>query len=221
MASVMSGRNDLKIQTDVLDELNWDPRFAPAEVGIEVDDGVVTLRGTVSSYAKLRAAEGIAARVTGVKAVHDHLEVLMAPEDDVELARKAALALSLDADVPEGALSCAVRDGVLTLRGAVDHDYQRRAAEQAVSRLAGVRELTMDVEVRGHTRDDAEILSDLRSALQRRVPWVNLVGFSVHSGVVTLSGWVRSLADRATIEETAWRTRGVRHVVDRVVVMGT
>jgi osmotically-inducible protein OsmY len=214
------GRSDLEIQRDLLEELNWDPRFAPAEVGIEVDDGVVTLRGTVSSYAKLRAAEELAARVAGVLAVHDHLEVLTAPEEDVELARRAALALSLDADVPEGALTCTVRDGVLTIRGIVDHDYQRRAAERAVSRLSGVRRLTMDVEVRGHARDDAKILGDLRSALQRRVPWVNLVGFSVRGGAVTLSGWVRTLADRSAVEETAWRTRGVRHVVDRVVVMG-
>ena len=214
-------RSDLEIQGDLIDELNWDPRFAPAEIGIEVDDGVVTLRGTVSSYAKLRAAAALAARVAGVKAVHDHLEVLTAPEDDVELARKAALALSLDADVPERALTTTVREGVLTIRGAVDHDYQRRAAEHALSRLGGVRELVMDVDVRGHTREDPEILSDLKSALQRRVPHVNLVGFSVHGGVVTLSGWVRSLSDRAAVEETAWRTRGVRHVVDRVIVIGT
>ena len=154
-----SGRTDLEIQSDLIDELSWDPRFAPAEIGIEVDDGVVTLRGTVSSYAKLRAAAALAARVHGVMAVHDHLEVLAAPEDDVELARNAALALSLDADVPERALTTTVREGVLTVRGAVDHDYQRRAAEHALSRLAGVRELVIDVEVRGQTRGDAEISS--------------------------------------------------------------
>lgn len=220
MSVVKGTRDDLQIQRDVLDELNWDPRIAPAEIGVEVDDGVVTLRGTVSNYAKLRAAEALAVRVAGVKALHDHLEVLAVPEDDIELARRAALALSLDADVPQGAITCTVRDGVLTIRGDVDHDYQRRAAEQALSRLSGVRELVLEVEVRGHTRDDAELMSDLRAALQRRVPWVNLVGFSVHGGVVTLSGWVRSLADRSAVEETAWRTRGVRHVQDRVAVIG-
>lgn len=49
MSVSAGGRNDLRIQEAVQTELNWDPRFAPAEVGVEVDDGVVTLQGTVAT----------------------------------------------------------------------------------------------------------------------------------------------------------------------------
>ena len=71
-----------------------------------------------------------------------------------------------------------------------------------------MQELMTDIQVRGHTRDDVEILSDLKAAPQRRIPWANLVGLSVHEGVVTLSGRARALADRLSVEETAWQ-RGV------------
>ena len=45
-------KTDAQIQQDVLSELKWDTRVAPNEVGVEVDNSVVTLTGTVSSYAK-------------------------------------------------------------------------------------------------------------------------------------------------------------------------
>jgi BON domain len=42
------------------------PHVGPTDVGLEVDDGVVTLTGTVSSWAKRHAAQEAAHRVAGV-----------------------------------------------------------------------------------------------------------------------------------------------------------
>ncbi|MGE5617697.1 MAG: BON domain-containing protein [Sphingomonadaceae bacterium] len=41
---------DEEIQRQVLDELEWDPEVEQTDVGAEVNDGVVTLTGTVASY---------------------------------------------------------------------------------------------------------------------------------------------------------------------------
>jgi len=221
MSVSTTSRNDLHIQEDVLVELNWDPRFTPAEVGVEVDGGVVTLQGTVSSYPKLRVAAELASRVPGVRAVVNALEV-RPPDaiDDLALATRARLALELDADVPNERIECFVRDGVLTLRGSVDHAYQRRAAEAAVARLEHLRGVDIEIDVRGHLRSDAEIHRDLHDALHRRVPGAKGIDLNVNAGTVTLSGRVPTLAERTEAEETAWGSRGVRHVIDRVVVMG-
>ena len=51
-------KTDKQIQLDVLADIARDFRFKPAEIGVEVDAGIVTLTGTVSSYPKL----GLAAR---------------------------------------------------------------------------------------------------------------------------------------------------------------
>ena len=42
-----SSRIDEAIQRDILDELKWDMRVRPNEVGVAVKDGIVTLTGTV------------------------------------------------------------------------------------------------------------------------------------------------------------------------------
>jgi osmotically-inducible protein OsmY len=65
-ATALETRTDVDIQQDVLAELKWEPRVKPNEVGVMVKDGVVTLTGTVVSYAKRWAAEEAALRVRGV-----------------------------------------------------------------------------------------------------------------------------------------------------------
>jgi osmotically-inducible protein OsmY len=221
MTAATIRRSDLDIHTDVVAELDWDARLDPGEVGVEVDDGVVTLRGTIATYPKLRAAADLAARVPGVRAVVNDLAVRAAEwYDDLSIASGARIALELDPDVPNERIECFVRDGRITLRGSVDHAYQRRAAEAAVARINGMRGLDLEIEVRGHTRGDAAIQDDVRDALRRRLPWASLVGVAVAEGTVTLSGRVPSLSDRLDAEETAWRGRGVRQVIDHIVVMG-
>ncbi len=71
----VSTRTDEDIQADVLDELKWDMRVRPNEIGVVVKDGVVTLTGWVDSYLKKLAAEEAAHRVPGVKAVANDIEV--------------------------------------------------------------------------------------------------------------------------------------------------
>ena len=50
-------KSDSMLQRNILDELRWDPAVSETDVGVEVNDGVVTLSGTVESYAKKLAAE--------------------------------------------------------------------------------------------------------------------------------------------------------------------
>ena len=59
-------RTDTEIQTNVLEELRWNPRVLPNEIGVVVKDGIVTLTGWVDSYLKKVEAEDAAHRVSGV-----------------------------------------------------------------------------------------------------------------------------------------------------------
>ena len=69
----VSTRTDEQIQQDILEELKWDTRVQPNEIGGAVKDGIVTLTGWVDSYLKKMAAEEAAHRVPGVKAVKSHI----------------------------------------------------------------------------------------------------------------------------------------------------
>ena len=62
-------RTDQDIQREVTDELKWDARLQPNEIGVAVTDGIVSLSGWVDSFIKKWAAEEAALSVRGVWAV--------------------------------------------------------------------------------------------------------------------------------------------------------
>src|SRR5436309_5625268 len=95
----VSTRTDEQIQVDVLEELKWDSRVRPNEIGVAVKDGIVTLTGWIDSYLKKMSAQEAAHRVFGVKAVANDIEVrvpLSAERTDTDLARVALNALNWD-----------------------------------------------------------------------------------------------------------------------------
>ena len=56
---------DRKLQEDVQQALDWEPSVDAADIGVSVEDGVVTLRGDVKTYAEKAAAERVALGVYG------------------------------------------------------------------------------------------------------------------------------------------------------------
>src|SRR5437879_2524182 len=145
MATVTTVRSDEQIQLDVLEELKWDARVQPNEIGVAVKDGVVTLTGWVDSYTKKWAAEEAAHRVQGVLAVANDIEVRLpssAERTDADIAAAAVRALEWDALVPTERLDVTVSKGWVTLRGEVEWQYQRQDTERVVRRLSGVRGVT-------------------------------------------------------------------------------
>src|SRR5947209_15301128 len=141
----VSTRTDAQIQADVLEELKWDTRVRPNEIGMTVKDGIVTLTGWVDSYLKKIAAEEAAHRVRGVKAVANDIEVRLptsAERTDADLAKAALNALKWEAAIPAGKLDVTVSQGWVTLKGEVEYGFQKRLAERAVERLSGVRGVT-------------------------------------------------------------------------------
>src|SRR6266545_7561303 len=103
MAMATATRTDEQIQRDVLEELRWDARVQPNEIGVAVRDGVVTLFGWVDSFTKKWAAEEAAYRVKGVKAVANDVEVRLpvaSERTDADVAAAAIRALEWDANIP-------------------------------------------------------------------------------------------------------------------------
>jgi osmotically-inducible protein OsmY len=60
-----TSRTDEAIQRDVLAELEWDARLSPAEIGVSVKDGVVTLTGRVDEALGRRTSSAPRARGQG------------------------------------------------------------------------------------------------------------------------------------------------------------
>ena len=45
-------KTDAQLQKDVMEELQWEPCVTASEIGVSVSNGVVTLSGTVPTYAE-------------------------------------------------------------------------------------------------------------------------------------------------------------------------
>jgi osmotically-inducible protein OsmY len=226
MGSATITRTDQDIQADVLDELTWEPRVQPHEIGVTVTEGVVTLTGWVDGYAKKWAAERAAHRVARVRAVANDLAVRLptsARRTDPEIATATVRALEWDAFVPVEEVDVTVAEGWVTLHGQVEWEYQRRAAERAVSRLTGVRGVSNGIAVRPlATAPGPEIAAGILRALERGVATDTArISVDVYDDTVVLDGVVRSTAQRAEAERTAWSAPGVTEVRNRLVVRTT
>lgn len=115
--------------------------LAPANVGVTVHAGVVTLSGHVRNAAQKRAAQEAALQVDGVKAVALTITIRNIKAHrwyDDEIAAEAANCLAWDSAVPPGVVTLSVERGRLTLFGEFRRDSQRAAALEDVSRLFGV-----------------------------------------------------------------------------------
>ena len=223
MTTATMTRNDEKTQREVLDELRWDARVQPNEVGVAVKSGIVTLTGWVDSYAKKWAAERTAHRLRGVRAVANDIEVRLtgtAERTDADIATAATRALEWDEFVPVEHLDVTVANGWVMLRGEVEWEYQKRAAERAVRRMSGVRGVTNLIAVRPRTQPSPEDLKgNIRSALVRSGETdANRITVAVEGDVIILSGDVRSWMEREEAERVAWSAPGAASVANRLTV---
>jgi osmotically-inducible protein OsmY len=221
MTSATATLTDEQIQREVLAELKWDSRLQPNEIGVAVKDGVVTLTGTVESFIKKWAAENAAQRVRGVQAVANDIEVRLPDDDrrnDSDIALAASRALEADGLVPDGNVKVTVSHGWVTLRGTVEWEYQRRAAERAVRRLPGIAGITNLVTVRpGSTPSDLK--RKIKDALTRSATTdAESIEVTVDGDRVILRGTVRSWVEKHEAERVAWSAPGVTAVQNQIVV---
>jgi osmotically-inducible protein OsmY len=213
--------SDRQIQRDVLAELSWDARVAPTEIGVSVKNGVVTLTGVVDSYTKRWAAEEAARRVRGVRAVADDIEVRLPSSDqrtDADIAAAALQEIAWDAFLPADQISVTVSNGWVTLRGEVEWQFQRQAAERHVRSLKGVTAVTNLITVTPRTKP-SDLKKKIEDALVRSAQLdAQQIMVDVEGTRAILKGTVRSLAEKKEAERAAWLAPGITAVENRIAI---
>jgi len=214
-------KTDAQIQKDVMDELKWVPLLKSSEIGVAVKDGVVTLSGIVDTYSKKMAAEKAAANVSGVKAVALDVIVGVSPyykRTDTEIAEAVLKALNQHTSIPDEKLKIKVEDGIVTLEGEVEWEYQRAAAKNAIQNFAGVTHIWNFIKLKPRI-SATDIEQKIKAALERsaRID-ANRISVQTSGSCVTLTGTVTSLAEKEDAGLAASAAAGVTTVYNNLEV---
>jgi len=225
-------RPDAEIREDINQALRWDVRVDHALIDVDVNDGNVSLSGTVGSLAeKMRAiGDAYVANVNSVDA--QNLDVRLWARDpqlrgdkyksltDSDIRKAVKDALFYDPRVASFEITPEVTGGVVTLRGSVDNLKARRAAEQTAGNTVGVLRVVNRLKVRPLQPYSDNNLESIIVRAFIRDPFVESfeITVDVRNGVVDLFGSVGTVFEKNQAEDIASRVNGVIAVNNYIVV---
>jgi osmotically-inducible protein OsmY len=141
---------------------------------------------------------------------------------DDDIKRDVEQELRADPDINASDIAVAVKDGVVTLSGFVRSYMQRWQAERDVKRVAGVRGVANDIEVRLpliHQKPDPELAREVVQELKTELPYSHtLIKVVVSNGWVTLEGEVEWHYQKERAEAAARRVRGIKGITNYIEV---
>ena len=175
-----------------------------------------------SALRRERHWDGVQA-VAGVRATANEIEIHLhdsAKRDDAELAADALGSLQSHILVPAVDIKVIVRDGWITLEGAVSLRYQADAAEKVVQNLWGVKGVINNIRLKvPPLTTTTDVKAKIQDAFRRHAQLdADSIRVSLDDGTLILSGEVHSLRERNDAEAAAWAAPGVSKVENRIHV---
>lgn len=205
-------KKDFDIQKDVMEELKSIPSVNANEIGVAVKNGIVTLSGEVDSYPKKIIVERAVKKIRGVKGIAEDIEVQLSEDQvktDSEIAQVVLYALEWHSAAPFDRLSILVENGIVTIEGSADWDYQRKHATEVVGNVKGVKGIINNIKIENKPVSD-DIKNTIRNAFVRNANIdANQIDIKTDGHKVVLKGKVKSWAAYEEAEHSVWKTPGV------------
>ena len=214
-------KTDKQLQSDVMEELQWDPKLNASEIGVAVKNGIITLNGHVDNYGKKIAAEEAAKRVKDVRGIVEEITVQLSHDGkrtDQELAQAAVNALRWNSAIPDQNITVEVENGWLSLDGHLDWQFQKEAATNAVKDIIGLKGISNLINIK--PRVNIPVVRDtIKKALERSADVeADRILIETSGNKVILRGKARSWVEKNEVERAAWSAPGVMEVEDALVL---
>jgi osmotically-inducible protein OsmY len=213
--------SDKVLRQSIVDELDFEPSIDSTNIGVAVENGVVTLTGHVASYAEKVAAERAVERMRGVRAIAEKIEVRYPGHkrtSDDEIAKRALSIIEWNVQVPQASVKVKVENGWVTLSGTVDWQFQRVMAKSAARGLSGVVGVSNLIEVKPRVTS-RDVKQKIFDALKRSAELeADAIRVNVTEGTVVLEGNVKAWHERGIAEHAAWPAPGVKAVQDDLAI---
>ena len=170
-----------------------------------------------------RIAFGLGAAMTLLVMIVSHGSAQTPPPNrnvtDSRLAVKINTALWSDLRFPGRQITVDTQDGVVTLRGKVDSEETKKAADDIIGHLEGVKKIRNELQIvpperRAEVDAQDQAIARALDAKFKQDPQLQdaVIETRVDAGLVTLSGQVRNAAARSRAVELARAVPGVRSV---------
>ena len=200
-----AGRNDATIQTSVTNKLDDNQKFRNVKSAVE--DGIVTLTGTVDLYQDKLDAAKAARKVKDVQGVRNLITVAGPAVSDAQLQEELSRKLYYDRvgwyDSAFNYFTLTVKDGVVTLGGETYNDVGRDSALSVADRMPGVKDIVNEVKVSPVSMFDDSIRRRAVRAIYGYSPLgkyaidpARPIRIIVENGHVTLYGTVLNSMDK-------------------------
>ena len=222
-----TGRYDQQIQQAVNRKIQQDNKLQ--KVNSSVEDGIVTLTGTVDLYQEKLAAAKKAKKTANVNGVRNDITVAGENVPDSKLEQKLAKQLAYDRvgyfDNPFNYLAVTVKDGVVTLTGDTYWDVPRDSAMSIIARTPGVKDVVDEAKVLPTSIFDDNLRRSEARAIYRDSVLsryasdpADPIRIVVDNGHVTLYGTVQNAMDKNIAGIRAGEVPGVFSVENKLVV---
>ena len=142
-------------------------------------------------------------------------------KSDSELQQDVIDELRFEPAVDHSRIGVTAMDGIVTLTGFVPNYMQKAAAEKAARRVAGVKAIAEEIEVRFLTdpkTNDAEIAERILLMFEWDAGIPEDLQIKVEKGWVTITGTVDSYYQKKSARKAAGKVPGVQGVTDLVEV---
>lgn len=216
----MKKSNDV-LSKEVIEGLKWEPLLNSNKIDVSVQDGIVTLSGTVDNYNNKKQAEQTVKHILGVKSVIDNIEVKLSASsirDDQDITTSVIKALKEKWAVPNHRVKVTVKEGWVTLEGILHWNFQRKAADNAIRYLDGVRGVIDEIKIEAEIKNEIEKGIVEKALMRSWILDINNIKVRVDDKTIFLSGFVSSLFQKEEAERIAWDTTGVWYVDNELIV---
>lgn len=160
--SFMQTVEDANLTAKVKSQLLWNSNTSGLAIDVDTRNAMVTLKGSVDSQAEAQLAEQIAKNTSDVRGVNNQLQVKGLPAtaagqikqdakaageavSDGWITTKVKSALIYNRSVDGSDIDVDVKDGVVTLRGHIDSDYEGKQAVNIAQGIKGVKSVKSEL----------------------------------------------------------------------------
>lgn len=219
--------DDKKIKADLLMRIRRDSRINEATIDVNVNNGLVILRGKVTSFKKKLALQVKAKKTRGVISVENRVKVVYPYEHGnppVGIIKETAEnVLQANSDIDKTKIQVSVDSGIVTLRGTVQWYWQLQRAEELLANIIGVVDISNElIVVPSENITDEKIAEQIVDELADS-DLVNLgqLLIKVEKGIVFLSGTVKGYAAESEVYDATIQQPGVKQVQNNILVAMT